>query len=387
MFAAAALLGETVGNWQRQPAAENKARLASYWRWLLLAGTVTGAAALAATGAAFAAQHPTETSGRLWQQIGGWAWALLLFVAGGLLLWGYLTTDNGQRRRVLAAGLVLLVLTDLWLFGFKMVQLSSTRTEPLWLTTKEIVGETTQRIIPWGLNIFWQNGPGEVGLRSVFGYNALETSAYQRLVGSVADPRATTYDILGAAYVVSQVPLDEYVEGDRPLTLLQEEAGIWVYERGRVLPIARLVTDYEVIADEVAAVNRVHAPDFDPGKTVILAQEPDCAVGPAGETAEATIVEERNGYWRIETNSDSPALLVLSESAYPGWQATVDGQTADPLTAYTLIRAVCVPAGAHVVEWSFEPGIFRFGGVISVLGLLLVGLAVWRVRVEKVQGT
>ena len=380
MFAVAALLGETIGNWQRASTAENKAHLASYWRWLLLAGTAIGAAALAATGATFAAQHPTETSGRLWQQIGGWSWALLLFVAGGLLLGGYLTTDSEPRRRALAAGLVLLVVTDLWLFGLKMVQLSSTRTEPFWLTTKEIVGETYQRIVPWGLNIFWQNGPGEVEMRSVFGYNALETSAYQRFVGSVADPRATTYDILGAAYVVSQVPVDEYLDGDRPLTLLQTRAGAWVYQRGRVLPIARLVTNYEVIADETAAVNRIHAPDFDPGRTVILAQEPDCPVGADAATAGATIVEERNGYWRIETNSDTPALLVLSESAYPGWRVRVDGETAESLTAYTLIRAVCVPAGAHVVEWSFEPGIFKIGGVISALGLLLVGLAVWRVR-------
>jgi hypothetical protein len=146
------------------------------------------------------------------------------------------------------------------------------------------------------------------------------------------------------------------------------------------LPIARLVYEYEVIADEAAAVNRVHAPDFDPSTTVILAQEPNCIVGPESATAEATIVEERNGYWRIETNSDTSALLVLSESAYPGWRVRVDGQTADSLTAYTIIRAVCVPAGAHVVEWSFEPTIFKLGGGISALALLLLGLAVWRMR-------
>jgi hypothetical protein len=380
MFAVAALLGETVSNWQQRTTAENKALLTNYWRWVFVAGMVIGVAALAATGATFAAQHPTETSGRLWQQIGGWSWALLLFVVGGGLLWGFLTTDSERRRRALAAGLMLLVVTDLWVFGFKMVQLSSTEPEPFWLTAKEIVGDTYQRIVPWGLNIFWQNGPGEVGLRSVFGYNALETSAYQSFVGSVTDPRATTYDILGAAYVVSQVGLEDYVEGDRPLTLLQEQNGTWVYQRGRVLPIARLVYEYEVIADEAAAVNRVQAPDFDPSTTVILAQEPNCIVGPESATAEATIVEERSGYWRIETNSDSPALLVLSESAYPGWRVRIDGKTADSLTAYTIIRAVCVPAGAHVVEWTFEPTIFKLGGGISALALLLLGLAVWRVK-------
>jgi hypothetical protein len=280
--------------------------------------------------------------------------------------------------------MVLLIVTDLWVFGFKMVQLSPTTTEPFWLRTKEIVGDTYQRIIPWGMSLFWQNGPGEVGLRTVFGYNALETSAYQAFVGSVPDPRATTYDILGAAYVVSEVKLDDFTEGERPLTLLERQNGTWVYERGRVLPIARLVYDYEVIADLDAAISRIHAPDFDPATTAILPAEPNCDLGPAEATAEATIIDERSGFWRIETNSDTPALLVLSESAYPGWRVTVDGQTAEPLTAYSIIRAVCVPAGAHVVEWSFEPAVYKIGGAISLLVLVLVGVAVWQIRRKDV---
>jgi hypothetical protein len=35
---------------------------------------------------------------------------------------------------------------------------------------------------------------------------------------------------------------------------------------------------------------------------------------------------------------------------------------------------------AHVVQWSFEPSIFKLGGVISTLALLLLGLAVWPIR-------
>ncbi|MCB8943046.1 MAG: hypothetical protein H6658_04770 [Ardenticatenaceae bacterium] len=380
IFAAAALLGETVAIWRKTPAEANRAALATYWRWVLVTGAVIAIAALAATGATFAAQHPTDTSGRLWQQIGGWGWALALFVTGGLLLWGYVTAGGNGRQRAYAVGLVLLVITDLWVFGFKMIELSPTAPEPFWLRTKAIVGETYQRIVPWGLSIFWQNGAGEVGLRSVFGYNALETSAFQEFIGSVPDPRATTYDILGAEFVVAQVALEDYMEGERPLTLYEHEGDAWVYRRGRVLPIARLVDAYEVIADNQEAINRIHAPDFDPTAVAILAEEPGCAVSDGGETAVAQILEERDGYWRIATSSETPALLVLSESAYPGWRVMVDGQTADPLTAYTVIRAVCVPAGEHVVEWSFQPTVYTIGGIITILALLLVGVAVWKLR-------
>ena len=60
-------------------------------------------------------------------------------------------------------------------------------------------------------------------------------------------------------------------------------------------------------------------------------------------------------FWRIQTSSEVPVLLILSETDYPGWQVTIDGETAQGLTAYTAVRAVCVPAGEHVVEWTYRP--------------------------------
>jgi uncharacterized membrane protein YfhO len=60
----------------------------------------------------------------------------------------------------------------------------------------------------------------------------------------------------------------------------------------------------------------------------------------------------------------------------------VDGEPAAPLTAYTAIRAVCVPAGSHQVEWRFNPPIFKVGAAISALALGLVaaagGIVFWK---------
>jgi Na+/serine symporter len=81
------------------------------------------------------------------------------------------------------------------------------------------------------------------------------------------------------------------------------------------------------------------------------------------------------GFWRIRTNSPTPALLILAESAYPGWQVTVDGQEAEALTAYTTIKAVCVPAGEHIVEWEFGSTVFMAGGAITLGVLALVAVA------------
>ena len=81
------------------------------------------------------------------------------------------------------------------------------------------------------------------------------------------------------------------------------------------------------------------------------------------------------GFWRIRTNSPTPALLILAESAYPGWQVTVDGQEAEALKAYTTIKAVCVSAGDHIVEWEFVPTVYVVGGAITLATLALVVVA------------
>lgn len=387
LFAASALLAHTLTVWRNLPPAERRTGLRVFWP-VAIGGLAVGlVAALAAAGAVFMSVHPTDTSGRLWHQIGGYSLALVAVGAGGALIWAYLmpgsenpSTDaaskNGRdaRRRMLLVGaaLVLLVATDTWWFSYKMARTGSTAPDPVWTDGRALVGETTGRVLPWGVPLFSQNGAMQVDWPSVFGYDSLEPAAHIALASSVPDPRSTAYDILGASHVLAGGPLDEFTTGDRPLTLVGQQGAAWVYSRARVLPIARLVYAAEVIPDSAAAIERVHAADFDPATTAILDTPAACAGGPpASGSGSAEIRSHEATRWLIETSSDAPALLVLAENAYPGWRATVDGRPVPTLTAYTSVRAVCVPAGEHVVEWTFMPRLYWLGGAISGVALLL----------------
>jgi hypothetical protein len=146
-----------------------------------------------------------------------------------------------------------------------------------------------------------------------------------------------------------------------------------VYERARILPLARLVYTAEIIPDSNAAISRIHDPAFDPANTAILDKAPPCELGPA-PTSEGTaeIVAHQPTRWTIRTTSDAPALLVLAENAYPGWEVEIDGVSAEALTAYTSMRAACVPAGEHTIEWHFSPWLYYWGAAISALAFLLV---------------
>ncbi len=377
VFAGIGLLATAVTIWERNP---DKQALNALMRWVLAIGFVAGVTILAATGAIFMSQHPSDTSGRLWQQVGGWATAVLIFLVSGLLLWAYLTTTDQRRKFWFGVGLLFILLVDLWTFGYQFVRLDSMQPAQLWYDTVDIIGTPSERVLPWGISIFSQNGAGQVGLNSVFGYNALEIGTNVGLTASVPDPRSTAYDILGAKYVVAAVPLEQYEDGERPLTLVGQQNNSWVYERARTLPLVRLVTQAEIIPDDQTAIARIHQPEFDPATTAILAEQPTCDLIPSDNPGSAAVSRRANGHWEIQTQSDVSSLLIVSETDYPGWQVTIDGETAEPLTAYTTIRAVCVPAGEHTVVWQFMPPVYLWGGLLTLLGLILVATAVFKLR-------
>jgi hypothetical protein len=205
----------------------------------------------------------------------------------------------------------------------------------------------------------------------------LENAAYQEFFYSVVDPRATTYDILGVEHILSHGQLEEtFTQGDRPLTLVSSSDSVWIYRRARVLPIARMVYQIEIVGDSHAAVGRIHSPEFDPTSTAIVSAQPPCQIGVVPkESGTARITKSEPGHWLIETESSVPALLVLSETAYPGWKASIDGQQVTWFTAYSLIRAVCVPAGKHQVEWVFDPVTYKVGAAITIVSLVACGFA------------
>jgi hypothetical protein len=86
----------------------------------------------------------------------------------------------------------------------------------------------------------------------------------------------------------------------------------------------------------------------------------------------------------IEAEADGPALLVVNDAWWPGWEAEVDGAPAPILPADGLVRAVPFPAGRHRLVMRYQPPEVRAGLALSALGLaLLAALALWEERARR----
>jgi hypothetical protein len=101
-----------------------------------------------------------------------------------------------------------------------------------------------------------------------------------------------------------------------------------------------------------------------------------------GVPGEVTITDYDLNKVTMKAVMDAPGVLVLADTFYPGWRATIDGQPVPVYRANSVVRAVIVPAGTHTVTYSFWPTDFIVGAAVSGLVFLAaVGLLLyWRKR-------
>jgi hypothetical protein len=135
------------------------------------------------------------------------------------------------------------------------------------------------------------------------------------------------------------------------------------------VPRVRLVHHVEAVATDADAVERTIASPVD---VVIVGDPPAVAMPPAGAAESARIVVDEPEHVAIDVDATSDAMLMLTDTYYPGWSATVDGEPAPIWRAYATFRAVHVGAGAHRVEYRYAPRSFTLGAAVSALGLLIV---------------
>jgi len=71
-------------------------------------------------------------------------------------------------------------------------------------------------------------------------------------------------------------------------------------------------------------------------------------------TERLEIVEYTDGLAKIEISVEREGFLVLSENYYPGWKASIDGQSVEIIEVRGLVQAVKIGKGKHKVTFQFS---------------------------------
>jgi hypothetical protein len=265
----------------------------------------------------------------------------------------------------------------------------------------------------------YPNTAGALGLQDVRALDALYVKRYLRYVQTFVAPRVfdrftgteppillrdnPMFDAFGARAVLSQNTLGA-VPG---LRFVGRVSDTRVYENRNALPRAWLVHDVHLVSSEDEAFAFLEArarrkgsgflvDRFNPRREAVVEQGSEASgddvrglQGDTGACADAardrmTIEEYSGDSVAVSVKASCPGLLVLSDTYFPGWIATVNGRESRIHPTDGAFRGVVVPKGTSRVEFRYAPRPFSIGIVLALAGLaafVLVALVTrWRRR-------
>jgi hypothetical protein len=289
------------------------------------------------------------------------ALALLLFVMG----------RTPTRRGMIAVALASAVVFDLFLFGSRW---HSTAPANEVLPEQAAIGEI--RRLAGASRI---TGPPDILPPNLaVGYRIYDTRVYDPIaVGRFAalaatlagrDPRAAPELLKGSE---KPVPGLVRLASIRYAWQRDQARGARIVAVARGLPRAYVAPRAQACAGEQALRELVRGPD--PAEVTLIEDPSANAPGTGGRIAPAELLSYSPHRVRLRATSARPAWLVLTDTYYPGWRATVNRRPAPVLIANYAFRAVRIPGGESMVTLTYEPASYRIG---LFVGLLAAAVAV-----------
>ncbi len=215
------------------------------------------------------------------------------------------------------------------------------------------------------LNSFSNSTRSDAAIASGFGAEGLSDSRKNKVL-----------DALSVGYI-----LDRTENGSTEVTfpsIRYESAyntGDWhIFKNKAAAPHAYLADIVMSYTDKEDFAKKFFAPSYNPAVSVLLATIPT-EIPMSSTPALATITEYQSDMVKIQTQSTAPKILVLTDTYYPGWNATVDGKPVKILQANWTQRAVVVPQGTHTITMIYAPESVRVGSILSMISIGLLGLA------------
>lgn len=143
--------------------------------------------------------------------------------------------------------------------------------------------------------------------------------------------------------------------------LIYHDSTFQLFKNKKALPRAVLFNNFEIITKKEDIIKRFYSDSFDFRNKLILEEEPgDFVQTSQVRKGTAEIILYSPDKVQIQVKTQSPAILFLSDNFYPRWKAKIyskdmkNGIEAKIYRADYSFRAVIVPKGEHVVEFSYD---------------------------------
>jgi hypothetical protein len=155
---------------------------------------------------------------------------------------------------------------------------------------------------------------------------------------------------------------------------------IAIYRNPDAFPRAFAVQEVRLAGTVEEALALVTDPGVDLRRVAVVEEPPRATSnGPRptdGPAPRTSVRAYRPGRTHVDVDCPADCHLVLSETFWPGWRATVDGRPAPVVRADYALVGVPVPAGRHEVVLAYRPLPVIAGSVIGLTVVLALAVAV-----------
>jgi len=191
-------------------------------------------------------------------------------------------------------------------------------------------------------------------------------------------------DLLNVRYIIAAVKEPKPL-GVFPDPVYQDQ-GWKIYESSSAYPRAWIVHETLIEPSAERAAQRLGMPGFDARRTAFTDVPVPVEALADGAREIAEVLRIAPNRMELEVDAQSRGLLVLSENYYPGWRATMDGQSAPIYRVDSGLRGVVVPRGHSRVVLSYAPASFFWGALLTSAAFAGT-LAMWlrRIRVPAIR--
>lgn len=241
-------------------------------------------------------------------------------------------------------------------------------------------------------------------LPMVEGYDALYPKRYGEFItslgtGQLREPNRSTVEfpkngtyapqavnLLDIKYIIAKLSDDNMVWAfpywqypSNQFVQIFQDSAYRILQNSNAYPRAFLVGKYTIQTNSQKILNTMFGKNFDLRSDVVLEQQLKTPIS-NDHSAKATIQNYQTNQIKLTTQANANMLLFLSDPFYPGWNASIDGKQVPILRADFAFRAIAVPAGNHLITFSYQPLSFYlglWGSGIGLGALLVVGLGIY----------
>jgi hypothetical protein len=207
------------------------------------------------------------------------------------------------------------------------------------------------------------------GIEALNAYAAsVPASLWQHAVFS-----ARVQDVMGVRYYLGLTPpradLHEVFQG---------RSGVKAFENEKAFPRAWAVHRSVEVQDSKQARALLEDPAFDARHSVFLIGARAPKMADCGDD-DVWVARHEPNFVAIKASMSCRGMVVLTDTWFPGWRATVDGRAVEIEKAYGAFRGVMVEAGDHTIEMRYRPWSVFVGAALTGAAALV---ALWMAKTK-----